>query len=101
VKIEGDRRRRWQWWGRRRRRRKGLSSFVIVTNDPPNEEEVVVFTRENRGRSAQHATCAAPIRSREEEAERLSLFVMVIDEDPPNAHQAQHRPFQATAAMSA
>ena len=37
----------------------------------------------------------------EEEEEGLSLFVIVTNEDPPNAHQAQHRPVQATGAMSA
>ena len=31
---------------------------------------------------------------------RLSLFVSVTNEDPPNAHPAQHRPVQATNAMS-
>ena len=38
---------------------------VNTNEDPPNaqEEEVVVFTRENRGGSAQHATRATPIRS--------------------------------------
>ena len=32
---------------------------------------------------------------------RLSLFVIVTNEDPPNAHLAQHRPVQATGAISA
>ena len=37
----------------------------------------------------------------EEEEEGLSLFVIVTNEDPPNAHHAQHRPVQVTGAMSA
>ena len=54
------------------------------------EEEEVVFTRENRGGSAQHATRATPVRSEEE-------AVVTGDEtggrNPLNtehAHQLQH-----------
>ena len=39
-------------------------------------------------------------RRRRRRRRRLSLFVIVTNEDPPNAHQAQHRPVQATGAMS-
>ena len=40
---------------------------------------------------------------REEEEEEEADFISVVNtnEDPPNAHQAQHRPVQATGAMSA
>ena len=54
------------------------------------EEDVMVFTRENRGGSAQQTR-----NTRKEE-----LFVIVPNEDPSNAHQAQHRPVQATGAMT-
>ena len=39
----------------------------------------------------------------EEEEEEEAVFISVVNtnEDPPNAHQAQHRPVQATGAMSA
>ena len=45
----------------------------------------MVFTRDNRGRSAQEE---------EEEEEEEAVFISVVNtnEDPPNAHQAQHRP---------
>ena len=38
----------------------------------------------------------------EEEEEEEAVFISVVNtnEDPPNAHQAQHRPVQATSAMS-
>ena len=39
----------------------------------------------------------------EEEEEEEAVFISVVNtnEDPPNAHQAQHRPVQDTGAMSA
>ena len=39
----------------------------------------------------------------EEEEEEEAVFISVVNtnEDPPNAHQAKHRPVQATGAMSA
>ena len=39
----------------------------------------------------------------EEEEEEEAVFIRGVNtnEDPPNAHQAQHRPVQATGAMSA
>jgi hypothetical protein len=73
---------------------------------PVQEEVEVVFTRENRGGSAQHTTRAGPeeeegvvVCTREiegdplntqhaQEEEGLSLFVIVTNEDPHNAHQA-------------
>ena len=71
----------------------------------PEEEVVVVvvFTRENRGGSAQHATRATPTRSSHGPMEEEAVFIRGVNtnEDPPNAHQAQHRPVQATGAMSA
>ena len=41
---------------------------VVVVEE---EEEEVVFTRENRGGSAQHATRATPTRSSQEQSMRL------------------------------
>ena len=42
-------------------------------------------------------------RLEEEEEEEEAVFIRGVNtnEDPPNAHQAQHRPVQATGAMSA
>ena len=37
----------------------------------------------------------------EEEEEAVFISLVNTNEDPPNAHQAQHRPVQATGAMSA
>ena len=39
----------------------------------------------------------------EEEEEEEAVFIGVVNthEDPPNAHQAQHRPVQDAGAMSA
>ena len=37
----------------------------------------------------------------EEQEEAVCISVVNTNEDPPNAHQAQHRPVQATGAMSA
>ena len=39
----------------------------------------------------------------EEEEEEEAVFIRGVNtnEDPPNAHQAQHRPVQATSAMRA
>ena len=37
----------------------------------------------------------------EKEEEAVFISVVNTNEDPPNAHQAQHRPVQATGAMSA
>ena len=37
----------------------------------------------------------------EEEEEAVFIRGVNTNEDPPNAHQAQHRPVQATGAMSA
>ena len=51
-------------------------------------------------RHSQHRASASPL-PRPRHRRRLSLFVIVTNEDPPNAHQAQHRPVQATGAMSA
>ena len=39
-------------------------------------------------------------KSRASRRRRLSLLVILTYEDPLNAHQAQHRPVQATGAMS-
>ena len=61
----------------------------------------MVFTRENRGGSAQHATRVTLLQEEEEEEEAVFISVVNTNEDPPNAHQAQHRPVQATGAMSA
>ena len=36
-----------------------------------------------------------------EEEEAVFIRVVNTNEDPPNAHQAQQRPVQATGAMSA
>ena len=55
-------------------------------------EKVVVFTRENRGGSAQ--------QEEEEEEEEAVCIHDVTNEDTLNTHQAQHRPVQATDAMS-
>ena len=54
---------------------------------------VVVFTRENRGGSAQHATRATPTRSSHRPMEEEAVFIRGVNtnEDPPNAHQAQHQ----------
>ena len=43
------------------------------------------------------------VRAQEEEEEEEAVFIRGVNtnEDPPNAHQAQHRPVQATGAMSA
>ena len=46
----GSRRRRGRWWW-----------YLLVKIE--EEEEEVVFSRENRGGSAQHATRATPTRS--------------------------------------
>ena len=45
---------------------------------------------------SRHALCL-----QEEEEEAVFISVVNTNEDPPNAHQAQHRPVQATGAMSA
>ena len=43
----------------------------------------------------------APAPEEEEEEEEEAVFIRGVNtnEDPPNAHQAQHRPVQATGAM--
>ena len=41
------------------------------------------------------------VQREEEEEEAVFISVVNTNEDPPNAHQAQHRPVQATGAMSA
>ena len=53
-----------------------MSLLVIIEGDPLNTEE-------------------------EEEEEAVFISVVNTNEDPPNAHQAQHRPVQATGAMTA
>ena len=42
-----------------------------------------------------------PEQEQEQEEEAVFISVVNTNEDPPNAHQAQHRPVQATGAMSA
>ena len=42
-----------------------------------------------------------PPREEEEEEEAVFIRGVHTNEDVPNAHQAQHRPVQATGAMSA
>ena len=46
-------------------------------------------------------TCEGEEEEEEEEEEAVFISVVNTNEDPPNAHQAQHRPVQATGAMSA
>ena len=46
---------------------------------------VVVLTRRNRGGSAQHV-------DKEHREEAVFTHESITKEDPPNAHQAQHRP---------
>ena len=41
------------------------------------------------------------LHPQEEEEEAVFISVVNTNEDPPNAHQAQHCPVQATGAMSA
>ena len=43
----------------------------------------------------------AHVEEEEEEEEAVFIRGVNTNEDPPNAHQAQHRPVQATGAMSA
>ena len=61
----------------------------------------MVFTRESRGgiRSARNTRNIDPIKPREEE-EAVFIRDSVTNEDPPNAHQAQHPPVEATGAMT-
>jgi len=52
-------------------------------------------------RSCYVCDCESTVEEEEEEEEAVFISVVNTNEDPPNAHQAQHRPVQATGAMSA
>ena len=57
----------------------------------------MVFTRENRGGSRRWSSLVKIV----EEEEAVFIRGENTNEDSPNSHQAQHRPVQATGAMSA
>ena len=78
---------------------------------------VVVFTQSRGIRSTRNTRNTDPFKPRTEEEEKeeeeeeedededeekaVVICGSNTNEDPPNAHQAQHRPVQATGAMSA
>ena len=81
-----------------------MSLLVIIEGDPLNTQRrrrsLFVVLTQMRIRPTRNMRHIAPFKEEEEE-EAVFISVVNTNEDPPNAHQAQHRPVQATGAMSA